>query len=178
MEKKPRVKASWLNFVKSEKAKAKIKSYLGIKTVKKTKKNSQTFSETFMKKIKMADCCHPLPGEDVIGYKTTKRKIIIHKKDCENLKNLDKRRLIEIEFERDRGKTELRVTGLDRLGLLSELLNEVRKSGTTIISTNFKIKNSGYVEAIFGVEIKNIKKLETLMENMARVPSIYSVERI
>jgi GTP diphosphokinase / guanosine-3',5'-bis(diphosphate) 3'-diphosphatase len=176
-DKKPQVKASWLNFVKSEKAKSKIKSFLGIKPIKKNKSLRKN-NETLMKKIKMAHCCHPLPGEDVIGYKTTKRKIIVHKKDCNYIKNLDKNRLIEIEFEKDKGQTTLRVTGLDRAGLFGEILNEMRKNSISIVSTNFKIKNTGYFEAIFIIEIKNINKLEKLIENIATISSIHGIKRI
>lgn len=178
VDKKLQVKPSWINYVNSEKAKSKIRSQLGIKTSEKKEQKTKPLSESLMKKIKMADCCHPLPGEDVIGYKTTKRKIIIHKKDCENLKKLNKSRLVEIEFERDKGKTELRITGVDRIGLLGDLLNEIKKSGAIIDSTNFKIKNTGYVEALFVIEIKSINKLENLMEKLARLPSIHSVERL
>ncbi len=178
VDNKPQVNASWISIVKSEKAKAKIRSYLGIKGNKLNIKKKERPTEALMKKIKMADCCHPLPGEDVVGFKTTKRKIIIHKRDCENLKKLDKNRLIEIEFEKDKGKTELRLVGIDRIDLLGELLTEIKKSGALVVATNFKIKKTGYVEVIFGIEIKSVKKLENLMERLARIPSIHSVERL
>ena len=172
---KTQAKKGWLNEVITDKAKTKIKALFGMKGSGEKKKAVQLPMN--FKKIKLAECCHPLPGEDVIGVRTTKRKIIVHKKDCINIKKLPKNKLIEIGFEREKGKTEIRVTGVDRMGLLAEILNEIKKSGVTLISTNFKIKTSGYVEAIFGLEVGNVAKLDSLMEKIERINSVHGVER-
>ncbi|MBT7241202.1 MAG: bifunctional (p)ppGpp synthetase/guanosine-3',5'-bis(diphosphate) 3'-pyrophosphohydrolase [Candidatus Diapherotrites archaeon] len=171
---KPQIKESWINYVKSEKAKSKIKQYFGVtKSIKKEVKNS---TKT-LKKIKIADCCNPLPGEDVVGIKTTKRKIIIHKKDCKNLKNIALNKLVEIAFEENQGKSKIVVSVIDRIGLLGEVLKEIKKSNGRVLQSNFNIKKSGYVEAEFILEIKGIKKLENLMERIAKIPSVQSIER-
>jgi len=172
---KPQIKKTWLNFAITDKAKNKIKSYFGLKGFA-VKKKMQLPQKDF-KKIKLAECCHPLPGEDVVGVKTTKRKIIMHKKDCVNIKKLAHDKLIEIEFERDKGKTEIVVTAIDRLGLLAEILEEIKKSGATLISTNFSIKKTGYVEAIFGLEVTSVAKLDNLMDKISKIPSVHGVDR-
>lgn len=171
---KPTIKKSWLNIVRSEKAKQKIRTYFGIEA---SKKSSNLMSEKNIKKIKLAECCNPLPGEDVIGVKTTKRKIIIHKKDCPNIKNISKEKLIEIGFEKNSGKTKIRLIAVDRIGLLGEILAEIKKRGIKLSASNFQIKKSGYVEAIFELEVSNIKKLENLLESLEKINSIQSVER-
>jgi GTP diphosphokinase / guanosine-3',5'-bis(diphosphate) 3'-diphosphatase len=172
---KIQIKESWINNVITEKAKSKIKAHFGMTSTKKIKNPIQTAS---LKKIKMADCCHPLPGEDVIGVKTTKRKIIIHKKNCPNLKKISKTKLVEISFDKGEGKTQLKVSGIDRIGLLGEILNEIKKNNGHILKTNFDIKKSGYVIATFDIEIANLTKLEKLMEKLGKIPSINSIERI
>ena len=174
LAKKIQIKESWLPFVKTEKAKTKIKQYFGFKTIQKKKIEQSTKT---IKKIKLADCCNPLPGEDVIGVKTTKRRIVIHKKDCINLKKIPKSKLIEIAFEGNQGKTKIIVGAIDRIGLLGEILKEIKKSSGNIIKTNFNIKKTGYIEAEFTIEIKEIEKLENLMEKIAKIPSIQRVER-
>ena len=174
LAKKIQIKESWLPFVKTEKAKTKIKQYFGFKTIQKKKIEQSTKT---IKKIKLADCCNPLPGEDVIGVKTTKRRIVIHKKDCINLKKIPKSKLIEIAFEGNQGKTKIIVGAIDRIGLLGEILKEIKKSSGNIIKTNFNIKKTGYIEAEFTIEIKGIEKLENLMEKIAKIPSIQRVER-
>ena len=130
-----------------------------------------------LKKIKLAECCHPLPGEDVIGVKTTKRKIIIHKTNCPNLKTIGKPKLVEIEFEKDKGRTKLKITAIDRIGLLGEILEEIKKNKINLLETNFKIKNSGFAEAHFTIEAKNVTKVEKLMNSIEKINAIQSVER-
>ncbi|MDD3083522.1 MAG: TGS domain-containing protein [Candidatus ainarchaeum sp.] len=172
-DKKNTIKQTWLNSVESEKAKSKIKNYFKIKTIKKENK----IQITQEKKIKMAECCNPLPGEDVIGVKTTKRKIIIHKKNCENIKKIPKNKLIEIFFEKAKGTTKIKVNAIDRIGLLGEILGEFKKNKIKLLASNFKIKNTGYVEAIFEIEVKNIQNLEKIIKKLKEINSIQSIER-
>lgn len=175
--KKPQIKKGWVNFAKSTKAKTKIKTYFGMKT---KAKKEETKKETIGKqrKIKSAECCTPVPGEEVMGVKTSKRKIIIHKKDCPNLKKIDPKKIILMEMKGDEGKTRIKAVGLDRIGLLGEILSKIKKNGATIISTEFKIKKSGYVESTFEIKIKNIDKLEKLVEEIEKIRSVYGVERV
>jgi GTP diphosphokinase / guanosine-3',5'-bis(diphosphate) 3'-diphosphatase len=173
--KKVEVKRNWLGITVSEKARDRIKNYLGITGVVKRKKTSMP--KLASKKIKLAECCHPLPGEDVIGVKTTKRKIIIHKRNCKNLINFDKSKILDIEFEKDKGKTKILVTALDTDGLLAEILDKIRASKVELITVNFKIKKTGYVEAQFAVEVRNVKRIEQLMTKINELPAIKSVTR-
>lgn len=173
-DKKVLIKKTWLNIVKTDKAKQKIRSYFNIQP---KKKNINLTNQKNIKKIKIAECCNPLPGEDVIGVKTTKRKIIIHKKDCINIKNISKEKLIEIGFEKSGGKTKIKITAIDRLGLLGEILTELNKNKINLVSSNFQIKKSGFVEAIFELNISNIEKLNKIINNLEKINSIQSVER-
>jgi len=106
----------------------------------KLQKKLTKYKAQALKKIKIAECCHPLPGEDVIGVKTTKRRIVIHKKNCPNIAKISKEKLVEIGFEREKGKTQIRVAVLDRPGIMAEMLNKIRENQTQLITTNFKIK--------------------------------------
>jgi GTP diphosphokinase / guanosine-3',5'-bis(diphosphate) 3'-diphosphatase len=175
IDEKPKLKRNWINFVVSEKARSKIKRHFGIKT---NLAQKQFIPEKNAKKIKLAECCHPLPGEDVIGVKTTKRKIIIHKKDCDNLKNIQTNKLVEIFFEKNKGKTTLKLTAIDRIGLLAEILNEIERKKAKISSTNFKIKETGYVEATFELEVTNVAVINKIINELENLPSIQKVERL
>lgn len=168
------IKENWLTMVKTEKSKQKIRTHFNIKPVK--KKITET-PQKDIKKIKLAECCHPLPGEDVIGVKTTKRKIIIHKTDCENIKNIDKKKIIEIGFEKSSGKTKIYLRAIDRIGLLSEILTTLKNKGVILRNTNFSIKKSGYVDAIFEVEVKSAQKIDQIIDILSDIPSVESVNR-
>lgn len=172
-DKKNTLKQSWLNFVESEKAKNKIRNYFKIKTTKIKK----PFIKNQEKKIKMAECCNPLPGEDVIGVKTTKRKIIIHKKTCKNILTIPKNKLIEISFEKTKGTTKLKISAIDRIGLLGEILEEFKNNKIILKNSDFKIKKTGFVEAFFEIELKNIQTLEKIVKKLQQIKSIQKIER-
>lgn len=174
VSKKSQMKKAWITNAISDKARAKIKTFFGLAS---TKLKTTTVRINDVKKIKMAECCHPLPGEDVVGVKTTKRKIVMHKKDCPNIQKISKNKLMEIAFERERGKTRIMVTVMDRPGIMGEMLGEIRHGGATLINTNFKIKHSGYAEAIFEIEIASAAKLERLLEKLEKIPSVQSAQR-
>ena len=171
---KEQMKKPWFNFVFTEKAKAKIKATFGIKI---TKKATPALNTRF-KKMKIAECCHPLPGEEVVGVKTTKRRMVVHKKDCINVAKMDKEKLVEMGFEVEKGKTEICVQVIDRPGIIGELLTIIRQSGAKLTNTNFTVKKSGYGEAIFGLEVDNISKLERVLEEMDKIPGVQNAKRI
>ncbi len=173
---KSQMKKTWLQNAITEKATSKIKTFFGM--IKNKEKKENILSTKEAKKIKMAECCHPLPGEDVVGVKTTKRKIIIHKKNCPNISKINKNKLVNINFEREKGETGVRIKAIDRPGLLGEILEEIKNSGATLKNTNFKIKKNGYADAMFILEIKNAQKLENLIEKLSNIPSVQLAERI
>ncbi len=174
LAKNPQVKKEWLTNAATQKARTKIRNALHLAKKKESKNTNQTAPE---KKIKMAECCHPLPGEDVIGVKTTKRKIILHKISCENLKKIPKNQLISINFEQTKGKSEIKIKAIDRPGLITEILEKIKKAGVETIDVSFKIKKTGYLEAIFKIEAKNAEKVELLLDDLIKVNGIHHVER-
>jgi len=118
-QQKPRTQ--WLGFVKTSKAKAKIKQRLNIKQAKKTaaKPLRKQVVKTSDKRIRIANCCNPLLGEEIVGFKTTKRKISVHRKSCLQLNSIPAEKLINVEWEHKQGTdyiVELKVTGKDRVG--------------------------------------------------------------
>lgn len=173
---KTQMKKNWLQNAMTEKAKSKIKNFFGM--FKKKEEKKTLLDTNSAKKIKMAECCHPLPGEDVVGVKTTKRKLVVHKKDCPNISKISKEKLVTINFEREKGETGVRVKAIDRPGLLGEILEEIKNSGANLKNTSFKIKKNGYADAMFILEIKNAQKLEKLVEKISSIPSVQLAERI
>jgi len=172
-----RVQSSWLNFVHSAKAKIKIRQKLGIHKhpVKEPKKALIALN----KKIITAKCCHPLPGDEVIGIKTTKRKIIVHKKSCENLKKINKNKFVELDWNTVKQKdfdAKIFVEAIDRLNLLNDLMKAVSKTNTKILSTQANISGE-IAKSSFNLSIKSQKEMDKLIENLSRVKGVIRVER-
>ncbi|MCX6803580.1 MAG: TGS domain-containing protein [Candidatus Diapherotrites archaeon] len=173
---KSQLQSNWLAYAITEKARSKIKTAFGMQN--KSKKGLNKAQKTGKKKVKLAECCKPLPGDDTVGVKTTKRKIILHKRNCPNLSKIDKSKLIELEIKNEKGKTEIKVVITDRPGILGEILEQIKNAEAPLTNTKFKIKKTGYAEAFFEIEIKNTAKLDKLMEKIEKLPGVHSIERI
>ncbi|MDO8538055.1 MAG: TGS domain-containing protein [archaeon] len=175
------IQRSWLNSVQSSKAKTKIRQILGITgIVSKTKETIQKHSLIqSKKKILTAKCCSPLPGEEVIGIQTTKRKIIVHRKLCENLKKIDKKKLVELDWgivsQKD-FEASISIEAIDRLNLLNDLMKAISKTNTKISSTNANISGE-IAKSSFKLSVKNQKEMDKLIENLSRVKGVIKVER-
>ncbi len=135
--KEPTIKRSWLKIAKSSKARQKIRAYLQIKSKEKKKQKKQKID---LQKIKIANCCKPTPEDKVVGYKTTKRKIVIHKADCPNLKYFDSSRLVEIEFPNiSKFSVSLNILAKNNPLTLPSLLNIFKKYNAEVKTIKVKI---------------------------------------
>ncbi len=173
--KKPQVKRQWLYFAQSEKAKSKIKRALGIKEKFRPKKKSEIAVEESQTRI--AQCCNPVPGDDIVGVKTTKRKIIIHRKNCKNVGKCPKTMDI-LWNQKESRDVKIKVNALDDPGLLAMILTKIAKNGAEITNTNTSISSKNTTSLIFTIKIKNLIQLEKIIEEIETIPIVSSVERI
>ena len=131
----------------------------------------------------LADCCHPIPGDDVLGYVNEANVVTVHKIDCSTatrLKNLDGRHLVETRWdEADVGKfpASIHVEGIDRLGILQEIIY--------IISTNMAINmralniraDRGVFSCDLDVLIADVGVVNSLCKRLKRVKGVTSATR-
>lgn len=74
--------------------------------------------------IRFANCCHPLPGEPVIGFITRGRGVTVHQRDCSHILNTDPERLVEVSWQASKEDiylAKIRVTSVERKGVLSDI---------------------------------------------------------
>ena len=91
--------------------------------------------------IRIAKCCNPVPGDEIVGYITKGRGVAIHRQDCMNLRAQDnyEQRLIDVEWE-DNNTTKdyiahIDIYGLNRAGLLNDVL-QVLSNTAKMVSTS------------------------------------------
>ncbi len=174
---KDQAKSQWISFVRLDKAITKLKQKLGIKE-KQEKKKHKIVGKKSRKNIRIANCCKPIPGDPIQGYKTTKRKISVHKKECKNLSTIETGKLVEISWEGLGGEfqAEIYIRAEDRPEILRNLLDETAKEKIKIYSTSAKAKANA-IECIFKIGIKNANQLEKLINRLEKVPGTHSVKR-
>ena len=173
------VKRQWLGFVRSEKARRKIRQNLDIKvfTAKKKKVSAKKSAEN----VKIAQCCRPLPKDEVIACRTTKRKIVVHKKDCENIKNADPASLKKVDWwgeTKDDYSVKIRIKAVDRAELIRDLLEVFSESDISINKTVAKRFADDTVSCVFNVRVENMEILEKITAGLKEIPSVHRVERI
>ena len=128
----------------------------------------------------LANCCHPLPGDKIIGYITQGRGIAVHRKDCYNaLNEVEKERLIDVTW----GNVEqvypvtIQVDAWDRVGLLRDISVLVAAAGINIISANLKDNSNNTTSISFTLEIKNLDQLTSLTSKIYQVWGVNNIAR-
>lgn len=180
-------KRHWLNFVKTSKARSKIRSKLQIeqlqkRTVERMKQGEKREINLKDSGVRLARCCTPVPGDKVIGYITTKRKTIVHRADCLNInKEETKDNIIKMSWPgKIYGKftAEIKVEGNYSNDLISNTLKILRAMNINV--NNFearKIEPTGLLKALVSVNVSDKKEIEKIMDNIRKVNGITIIER-
>ncbi|MBZ9778141.1 RelA/SpoT family protein [Psychroflexus sp. CAK8W] len=132
---------------------------------------------------KLAACCNPIPGDEVFGFTTIKEGIKVHKKNCPNAIQLQSNyayRILKakwIDSSQEEFSATIRLTGIDDLGLVSIITNEISKNlHVNILSIAFS-SNDGIFEGKLVVKVKNNSILTTLIERLKKIDGIDKVKR-
>ena len=127
----------------------------------------------------LAICCHPLPGDDIIGYITRSHGITVHRKDCINVINEeDKERLIEVSWGRieEVYPVNVQIDAWDRVGLLRDITSVVAEEKVNISSISTTYHDD--ITSVFAtVEIRNMAQLTQLLSKTQGVRGVISATR-
>jgi RelA/SpoT family (p)ppGpp synthetase len=130
-----------------------------------------------------ANCCNPIPGEDIIGFISKTEGIKIHKKSCKNLSNLflsDPQRIIEVQWPEeveDEFFVGIKINGEDRPGMLNEITNVISvHSNTNIKSVSISSKGALFEGTVI-LMVKNITHLNELIEKIKNITGVFEVKR-
>jgi GTP pyrophosphokinase len=129
----------------------------------------------------LAQCCHPVPGDDIIGYITRSRGVSIHRRDCHNIIHEDeKERLIPVEW----GQTDslypvsIRVEAWDRVGLIRDITTIVAEEKVNITAASSISHDDHTVSEYFTIEIRDLAQLSRLLGRIEGVPGVLSITRV
>lgn len=133
--------------------------------------------------VRMAKCCNPVPGDDIIGYITRGRGVSVHRSDCTSLGHTpeDLERMIEVSW--DEASTEsfhvgIDIQAYDRSGILMEVMAVLSELKITITNMNAKVlENTKNVMINIVVEIRDISQLDFVMTKLRRIREVYTVQR-
>ncbi|MAO36797.1 MAG: bifunctional (p)ppGpp synthetase/guanosine-3',5'-bis(diphosphate) 3'-pyrophosphohydrolase [Zunongwangia sp.] len=133
--------------------------------------------------VKLAKCCTPVPGDDIVGFITRGSGVSVHRADCTNVKALmkDSERLIDVEWG-STGKSvflvQIQVEALDRSGLLSDITRMLSEHHVNILSASVSTSNDRLAISKFVFEMGDIVHLDRVLNAVRRVDAVYDVYRV
>jgi GTP pyrophosphokinase len=175
-------KQSWLAVVQTEKARQKIRSTLHLQLKSPPPKIHKPTSSIQLPKnatILLARCCNPLPGDETVGHRTTKRKIKIHRLDCPNAKRIPLAERIQLEprmIGQKEFDTVIRVESENRPGILSSILTAIAKTDARIISTEATTTPHA-ITSRFRIRAQNRKSIEAALQNLRKIAGVRNANR-
>jgi len=129
----------------------------------------------------IAQCCHPVPGDNIIGYITRSRGVTIHRQDCGNvIREDEKERLVTVEW----GRTDLlypvsiQVEAWDRVGLIRDISTMVAEEKVNIAGVNLVNNDDHTISLYFTLETKDLAQLSRLMVKIERIRGVISAGRV
>ena len=129
----------------------------------------------------LAHCCHPLPGDEIIGYITRNRGVAIHRKDCHSIAHEDeKERLIAVEWGHIAHlyPVVIRVEALDRVGLLRDISAIVAEEKVNIASVSTEEYEDSTTAISLALEIKGVAQLSRLLSKIEGISGVINVARV
>ncbi|MAN58881.1 MAG: RelA/SpoT family protein [Flavobacteriaceae bacterium] len=133
---------------------------------------------------KMANCCNPIPGDDVFGFVTVNEGIKVHKQNCPNALQLQSNysyRIMQakwIDSTQREFKAELIITGIDTIGLVNEVTKVVSNNHHIDMKSVHFDSNDGVFRGKIVVVVKNKQTLENLVQSIKKINGIDKVTRV
>jgi len=132
--------------------------------------------------VRLARCCNPVPGDEIVGYITRGRGVSVHRTDCPNLlgSREEFERMIEVEWDiapDSLYRVPIEIACVDRAGILSEILMLASEAKINVSSVNAKTHKTKMATIYLSLEISSLNQLEIIMNKIRRVKDVYSVQR-
>ena len=129
---------------------------------------------------RLANCCHPLPGDEIIGYITQGRGVTVHRKDCLNIINeMERERLVGVEW----GDVEqvypvaIQVDAWDRVGLVRDISAIIAEEGVNLSEVNTTTGDGNMTSLYFTLEVKSTAQLARIASRIHSVWNVITVVR-
>jgi len=131
--------------------------------------------------VRMARCCSPIPGDDIIGFVSRARGVSIHRADCPNVANMEKDRLVDVEWDiavSDTYDALLKVKTDNRSGILATVTTAIANMGFSIagasVTTNVKEHTA---DMLITVSIHSLDDIDSVMNKINGIKGVISVSR-
>jgi GTP diphosphokinase / guanosine-3',5'-bis(diphosphate) 3'-diphosphatase len=132
--------------------------------------------------VRLAKCCRPVPGDEIVGYISLGRGITIHREDCKNVASLMKQpeRFTDVSWDGDNEtgfRVELQIDAWDRTRLLEDLSRTFAEAGINILEARCTVDHP-MVKNRFVVEVPDTVVLKNCVTRLRNIDSVFDAYRV
>lgn len=133
--------------------------------------------------VQFAPCCHPIPGDPILGFINKDKGLVIHTHDCPSVRKfkLDPDKWLDVEWEPESTrlfKTSLNLTVANQPGMLAKIAAGIADADSNIDSVSVEESDgSAYANLYFTVQVKNRVHLAELMRGLRKIPDVVRINR-
>jgi guanosine-3',5'-bis(diphosphate) 3'-pyrophosphohydrolase len=133
--------------------------------------------------VKLAKCCTPVPGDDILGFVTRGSGVSVHRSDCNNVTELKREpeRMLEVEWaptSKSVFLVQIQVEALDRAGLLSDVTRVLSEHHVNILSATVSTSSDRLAISRFVFEMGDTTHLDRVLNAVRRIEAVYDVYRV
>jgi GTP pyrophosphokinase len=133
--------------------------------------------------MQLSRCCHPVPGDRILGYITRGRGLTIHAVDCPNLEALDydRERLVEVEWDSATPSThsiKMSVVAVDKTGVLANVSSAISECHANISRAEITTREDRKAVLDFIVEVSDTHHLDQVLKAVERVEGVITARRL
>jgi GTP pyrophosphokinase len=133
--------------------------------------------------VRLARCCNPVPGDDIVGFVTRGRGVSVHRRSCPNARDLldQPERIIDVEWDRGSDTTyqvEVMIEAVDRMRLLQDVTSSLAEAGVNILSASVITSRDGIATMRFLFELGNMDLLDSLLRDVKGVEGVFDAQRM
>ena len=133
--------------------------------------------------VKLAKCCTPVPGDEIVGFVTRGAGVSVHRGDCKNVTALmaEPERMIDVEWapsSKSLFLVQIQVEALDRAGLLSDVTRVLSENHVNILSATVSTSSERLALSRFVFEMGDTTHLDRVLNAVRRIDAVYDVYRV
>ena len=134
--------------------------------------------------VRLAKCCSPVPGDDIVGFITKGRGVTVHRTDCPNITGLpesEKGRMIEVQWDIKKKditfNADIFIKASDRRGLFSDISRICLEMDVNIHGVNLKTNNDGTVSVTMTLQITNTEQMKNVLRKLKAIEGVAEIYR-
>ena len=174
----------YVPFVGKKKKEETPKQNLFIVPEKFNRKKPVYLSEENITQYKFPRCCHPIPGDDALGYINNKNEIEIHKRTCPvaaKLKSSFGNRILDIKWDMHKilfFDATIRISGIDRVGMLNEITQVISSQMSVNIHKITITCEDGIFDGSIEMKVHDRDNVKSIIDNLKGIPDLKEISQI